>query len=93
MTRATDVLSQAAELIGRDRQHQHGDPLRCHRAIARLWSAYLDRRVAPTDAALMLLLAKVARTQSGEFNLDDYRDAAGYAALAAEIATRDAEQC
>ena len=31
-------------------------------------------------------LLKIARTQAGKFNLDDYIDAAGYAAIAGEIA-------
>ena len=33
----------------------------------------------------MMALLKVARTQTGAFNLDDFVDAAGYCALAAEM--------
>ena len=35
---------------------------------------------------------KVARTRSGMFNPDDFRDAAGYAALAGQIAKRQAQE-
>ena len=90
MIAAAKLLSEAAELVCGARARQHGDALRCHRTIARLWSAYLDRRLTATDAALLLLLAKVARSQSGDLNLDDFRDAAGYAALAGEISAREA---
>ena len=88
--RAVDLLAEAANLIGRDRAHQHGDALECHRTVARLWSGYLELEVTATDAALMLLLVKVARTRSGVLNMDDFRDGAGYAALAGEIAVREA---
>jgi hypothetical protein len=36
---------------------------------------------------MLNLLQKVARTQHGSFNEDDYIDMAGYASLAAELKT------
>ena len=35
-----------------------------------------------------MTLLKLARTQAGKFNLDDYIDACGYAAIAGEIANK-----
>ena len=36
-------------------------------------------------------LLKIARTQAGEHNLDDYVDACGYSAIAGEIANKRTE--
>ena len=38
------------------------------------------------DVAAMMVLLKIARTQAGNHNIDDYIDACGYAAIAGEIA-------
>ena len=46
--------------------------------------------ITARDAALMMMLLKVARTKTGTYNPDDYVDAAGYSAIAAEVARRDA---
>jgi hypothetical protein len=40
----------------------------------------------------MLALLKLARTQHGEFNRDDWVDALGYVALAGQVAEEDHEQ-
>ena len=88
--RARDVCRRATDLVGGDRARQHGEALAAHTNIAVLWSAYLGMPITARDAALMMVLLKVARTKTGAFNLDDYVDAAGYAAIAAEIAGHDA---
>ena len=86
---AQQFLRQAGELVGAVRAAQHGDFVENFEAIARLWSAYLSFRkggegpLRPVDVAQMMVLLKIARTQSGEHNADDYRDAIGYAAIAA----------
>ena len=79
------ILARAAELVAGDRQHQHGDPARTHRAIADLWSGWLGIPITTPDAAVMMVLLKLARTNNGRSNDDDYIDACGYAALAADI--------
>jgi Domain of unknown function (DUF6378) len=38
----------------------------------------------------MVVLLKIARTETGSFNIDNYVDATGYAAIAAEVAGHDA---
>ncbi len=87
--RAGRNLDRAKELITGDRAAAHGDPLPNHQNIARLWEAYLGVEVTPQDVALMMALLKVARTQTGPHNPDNYHDLAGYAALAEAMA--DAE--
>jgi hypothetical protein len=90
--RAQSLLHEAVDLISGERTRQHGDPVVCHQRIADLWSSYLGHRIGATDAALMLLLVKVARTRSGTLNSDDFRDAAGYAALAGQIAEQEVRE-
>ena len=48
------------------------------------------------QVALMMNLLKVARTKTGDFNLDDFVDMTGYAGCAGEIASRsggDRQKC
>ena len=42
--------------------------------------------ISPEDVAQLMSLLKIARTQAGEHNIDDYVDAVGYQAIAGEIA-------
>ena len=57
-----------------------------------MWNAWLAIRRDPDapldahDVAQMLALMKMARTQSGMFNIDDYVDQCGYSACAGEVA-------
>lgn len=91
--RASDVCAKAAELVGGEREAQHGTKIQNFSNIARLWDAYLRSRrdraasVSAADVAHMMILLKVARTQTGTFNADDLIDAAGYSGCAAELAT------
>jgi hypothetical protein len=39
----------------------------------------------------MMALLKIARTQAGHHNIDDYVDACGYSAIAGEIAEKRTE--
>lgn len=90
--RATDIASKASDLVGGDRDRQHGAKRDNFARIAVVWNAWLDVRkdaAAPLDAhdvGVMMSLMKLARTQSGSLNLDDYVDACGYAACAGEVA-------
>ena len=87
---AMDLCRRAADLVGGDRACQHGDALAVHTNIAVLWSAFLGMPITARDVALMMVLLKIARTKTGTFNPDDYVDAAGYAALAADVAGHNA---
>lgn len=93
MDKAHQICAKAAELIGGERDRQHGAKERNFQNIADLWTAYLDIRacdrgspITAHDVALMMVLTKVARTQTGGLNVDDYVDAAGYAGCAGELA-------
>lgn len=94
--RAPEIAMRAAELVGGDRDRQHGQKEDNFKRIAKLWQAYLEIRRDPrapleaVDVGHMMVLMKTARTQSGDVNPDDYVDAAGYAACAGEIATHNA---
>ena len=90
-----DILEIASDLITGDRAQQHGEVIQNHRHIAEIWNGYLydkfcDAAVPLTgaDAANMMELLKIARRKAGAHNPDDYVDAAGYAAIAHECATK-----
>ena len=88
----TDILEKTKKLVSKDREDKHGNKVINHQNIARLWSAYFQNKykinilVLPEDVANLMTLLKIARTQAGKHNLDDYVDACGYAAIAGEIA-------
>ncbi len=87
--KAEEILTQAVSLVGGNRAGTHGDKKINHRNIANLWGAYLDYPLSPHDVAVMMVLLKVARTQAGSHNEDDYVDMAGYAGIAGELAKED----
>lgn len=72
------------------RNATHGDKKKSFAAIAGLWNAYLAARrdggaLDGADVACMMTLLKIARSVQGKPVRDHYVDAAGYAAIAAEI--------
>lgn len=89
---AQEIASRAAELVGGDRENTHGSKVDNFTNIVTLWNAYLRIRKDPSspldavDHANMMVLLKVARTQLGDFNLDDFIDMVGYAACAGDVA-------
>jgi len=96
---AAAIAQKASELIGGQRNRQHGAKRRNFENIATLWQAWLDilatKQSKPSttlsshDIGIMMVLMKAARTQTGQTNLDDYIDMAGYAACAGEIIQND----
>ncbi|MDF2809483.1 MAG: Che12p58 [Microvirga sp.] len=90
--RAHEIAAKAADLVGGDRDRQHGQKADNFKRIAAMWNAYLSIRRDPAeplsavDVGHMMAAMKLARTQSGALNLDDYVDAAGYMACAGEVA-------
>lgn len=89
---AGEIALKAAELVSGDRDRQHGAKADNFGRIASVWNAYLKIRrdpgsdLSPVDVGHMMVLMKLARTQSGALNLDDYIDMCGYGACAGEIA-------
>lgn len=94
----TEILEQAKKLVSGDRHNKHGDKIVNHENIARLWSGYLQNKLQlkinllPEDVANLMILLKVARSQAGQHNIDDYVDTCGYASIAGEIAEKRKEQ-
>ena len=90
----TEILEKTLKLVSGSRHDTHGDKVLNHENIARLWTAYLVNKfklnlvILPEDVASMMSLLKIARTQQGGFNLDDYIDASAYSAIAGEIANK-----
>ena len=88
----TEILKKTEKLVSESRHDKHGDKVINHENIARLWTSYLQNKfkialvILPEDVACLMSLLKLARTQAGKFNLDDYLDACGYSAIAGEIA-------
>lgn len=93
--KAGEICTKAATLVGGDREKVHGEKGKNFGNIARMWNAYLgirkerEKELTATDVAIMAVLMKVARTQSGEFNIDDFVDIAGYAGCAGELGGRE----
>lgn len=92
MKTAEEFLTHAAGLVGGDRAKQHGTKDECFSRMATLLNAYVSTRrdqVTPftaVDAAHIMVLWKMARTQTGSYNPDDWVDMAGYSGCAAELA-------
>ena len=87
-----EILAEAARIISKDRNLSHGDAFKNHAEIAEYWNIYLDDKLQPManitadDVAVMMILLKISRKNQGKkFNLDNFVDMAGYAAIAGEI--------
>jgi len=95
---STKILELAKKLVSTDREDKHGDKVVNHENIARLWTGYLQNKtrlsisILPEDVANLMTLLKIARSQGGSFNVDDYVDACGYSAIAGEIIAKRKEQ-
>ena len=93
----TEILEQTKKLVSNDRAEKHGDKIKNHENIARLWTGYIQNKtkltitIKPEDVANLMALLKIARTQEGTHNIDDYVDACGYSAIAGEIAEKRTE--
>ena len=82
-----DLLKEAKNLIGADRQKDYGDKVLNHTNIAALWSIFLQTKISSHDAAVCMALVKVARLMH-QHKKDSYIDMAAYAAIAGEIEAR-----
>ena len=85
MTQREQILTEANKIVNGARNEAYGTPEDNFKKIASYWSSYLGKEVSAHDVAIMMILLKVARTQSGTGSMDNYIDIAGYAACAGEI--------
>lgn len=97
--KAHEIATRAAELVGGDREKLHGDKALNLSNIAAVWNGILVAAGKPPrnpldalDVANLMEGLKIARRYSGDFNLDDYVDGAGYASVAGEIASKMAQK-
>ena len=86
MTFREQILSDAQDLIVGDRQDDYGPPKVNFSRIAVGWSVILDTEVTPAEVAQCMAWLKLARLVNTPEHKDSYIDAAGYIALAAELA-------
>ena len=87
MTRS-EILEIAHNYITQDRAATHGGAEDSFADIAAMWSIYLEHPVGPEDVCMMMVLLKAVRFKNNSQHMDNLIDAAGYAALAGEIASR-----
>lgn len=80
-----EILSTATEYVTKDRAADHGSMEDNFKTIAIYWSVHLGVEVHAHDVGTMMLLLKAARAKSNPKHADNYIDAAGYAACAAEL--------
>ena len=91
VTTASEICGYAALLVDGERDRTHGDRATNLQNAADLVSAFLRIRRNPeseltaVDMAKILSLVKMARTESGEWNLDDYADQIGYDAITFQL--------
>ena len=95
-----NVLLEAHDIINGERQQQYGSPEDSHEVIAALWNGYLRAdaiscgyekysTLTGRDVAHMMVLFKLARELNGAGKRDNYRDAAGYLAIASDMAVQN----
>lgn len=93
---ADKILTDAAAIVAGARNTTHGEKERSFGVIANLWNAYLQGRRDPAapisarDVVQCMVLLKIARTVQGQPVTDHFLDAAGYSAIAGEIAAGEA---
>ena len=95
ITRAV-ILDAAKKCVSGDREQDYGNPEYSFKAIASMWNSYLYaiglvkndtgewKGLKPKDIAAMMVLFKMARVATGHGKLDNWVDAAGYAANGGE---------
>lgn len=84
-------LKTALDLVTGDRNRSHGDAVQQHDTAARLWTIYLherglvrDRSISAADVCNLMILLKISRHISAEYNPDNPADMVGYSAIMGE---------
>jgi len=89
-----EILDKVKKIVSSDRAKQNGDMVENHENISRLWTGYLQNKtklninILPEDVANLMVLLKIARSQGGAFNIDDFVDMTGYSAIAGHITSK-----
>ena len=91
MTRS-EILDAAKKIVNGERQKQYGNPEDNFKVISEFWSIYLGYPVTPEDVAVMMILFKIGRIETGTGTNDCWVDIASYCACGGEIATTEKEK-
>ena len=83
-----DILNEAIELTGGDRNRKAGDFVTNHSNIAKIWSVILGIEVRPHQVALCMAGVKLARCVAS-LDRDHFVDGAAYFAGAFECTQPD----
>lgn len=84
-----EILETAQHVITVDRAAAHGKAEDSFALIAALWAADLGIPLKGHDVARLMVLFKCARMKGNPAHEDSAVDAAGYSAIAGELATED----
>lgn len=79
-----EKLLAEAKMAVIDRGDSYGTPEGNFQKIADYWTLYKGEEFTVRDVGIMMMLLKVARSDSDPFYYDNYIDIAGYAAVTAE---------
>lgn len=88
-TRNPNAANEAIDLVYGVRNEKYGHPHPVYAKVASLWSAYLGVVIEPSDAAMMMVLLKMARQQQRN-NRDNLVDAHGFLLVYERIMNREA---
>lgn len=90
----TYILEEAARIVY-ERPEQHGKPEDTFESIAGFWNAHLasigvsGNPLDEIDVAKMFIGMKIARSNEGHYDEDNYTDICGYAECAAMLEAKN----
>lgn len=87
---AMDLLNQASQVLAqRAKLRDKPDGERVFANVAEAYNALFGTTMTASQAAMFMMLLKIARSANGEYHADDYVDIVGYAALVGEEASKE----
>lgn len=86
----SEILTTAQHYITKDRAATHGGAEDSFGDISKLWSVYVGKHISPEDVCMMMVMLKIARFKNTPSHADHTIDICGYAAIAGELAMRQA---
>lgn len=83
-TNAADILQQAKDCLVNRASERDKEQERSMKSCVEAFNALTGKSLTETEGWIFMVVLKLARSQGGNFKLDDYVDMAAYAALAGE---------
>jgi len=81
---AADILQQAKDCLVNRASERDKEQERSMKSCVEAFNALTGKSLTETEGWIFMTVLKIARSQGGNFKLDDYVDMAAYAALAGE---------